>query len=115
MSSTPILHLVEGFLELVSARHRLVTSNMANIDTPGYRTQDVDFRAELQRVAHNASPMLGPISHSVQGLLERPDGNNVSLDRESLLLAETQMQYQIGVQVVRSEFHRLLSAINEGK
>jgi flagellar basal-body rod protein FlgB len=114
MSSTPLLRLVEGFLGVVSARHKLVTTNMANIDTPGYRTQDIDFRSELQRAQQSGSELI-PVSHSVPGLLERPDGNDVNLDRESLLLAETQMQYQVGVQVMRSEFHRLLSAINEGK
>lgn len=115
MSSTPILHLVQSFLGLVSARHQLITANMANIDTPGYRTQDIDFSAELHRAADDRGAAMAPVSHSVPGLLQRPDGNDVNLDRESLLLAETQMQYQIGVQVVRSEFHRLLSAINEGK
>ena len=115
MSSTPILHLAQDFLGLVSARHQLITANMANIDTPGYRTQDIDFHAELQRAIDGQGAAMAPVSHSVPGLLQRPDGNDVNLDRESLLLAETQMQYQIGVQVVRSEFHRLLSAINEGK
>jgi flagellar basal-body rod protein FlgB len=47
-------------------------------------------------------------------LLERPDGNNVSMDREGLLLAETQMQFGLGVQLLRHEFQSLLSAINEG-
>ena len=32
------------------ARHKLIASNLANIDTPGYRTRDLDFRAELARV-----------------------------------------------------------------
>ena len=115
MASTPILNLVQDFLGVVSARHQLVTANLANIDTPGYHTQDIDFRAELHRAADTAGATLMPVSHGVPGLLQRPDGNDVNLDRESLLLAETQMQYQIGVQVVKTEFHRLLSAINEGK
>jgi flagellar basal-body rod protein FlgB len=46
--------------------------------------------------------------------MERPDGNNVSLDREGLLLAETQMQFGLGVQLLQHEFHMVLSAINEG-
>jgi len=106
---------VEGFLGLVSTRHKLITSNMANIDTPGYRTRDIDFRSELLRAIDSGTGEMAPVSHAVRGLIQRPDGNDVNLDRESLLLAETQMQYQLGVQVVRSEFHRLLSAINEGK
>ena len=55
-----------------------------------------------------------PVVRSVHGLLERPDGNNVSMDREGLLLAETQMQFGLGVQLLHHEFQNLLSAINEG-
>jgi flagellar basal-body rod protein FlgB len=50
----------------------------------------------------------------VQGLLERPDGNNVSLDRETLLLARTQLGFNTAVQLLRAEFRRLSQAINEG-
>jgi len=58
---------------------------------------------------------MAPVAHKVAGLLQRPDGNDVSMDREGLLLSETQMHFRIGVQFIRSEFHRLIMAINEGK
>jgi flagellar basal-body rod protein FlgB len=47
--------------------------------------------------------------------MERPDGNNVSLERESLLLAQTQLQFRAGVRLLRAEFRLLLTAINEGR
>jgi flagellar basal-body rod protein FlgB len=50
----------------------------------------------------------------VEGLPERPDGNNVNIDRESMLLGQTQLQYQLGVELIKSQFHDLLSAIKEG-
>jgi flagellar basal-body rod protein FlgB len=55
-----------------------------------------------------------PVIRQVPNLIERPDGNNVSLDREGLLMGETQLQYQIGIQLVKGEFHQILSAINGG-
>jgi flagellar basal-body rod protein FlgB len=55
-----------------------------------------------------------PASQELDGLPERPDGNNVNIDRESMLLSQTQLQYQIGVQLIKSEFHKLLTAIKEG-
>jgi len=116
MSSTPIIQFLERFLNVTSDRQSLVVNNMANIDTPGYRTRDIDFRAELERAVGSAEQAtMGPVAHKVAGLLQRPDGNDVSLDREGLLLAETQMQFRIGIQFIRSEFHHLLQAINEGK
>jgi len=116
MISTPIIQFLEQFLNVTSDRQSLVITNMANIDTPGYRTHDLDFRSELQRASQSSgAAVMSPVVRGVSGLLERPDGNNVSLDRESMLLAETQMQFRIGIQFIRSEFHRLLNAINEGK
>jgi len=112
--STPMMGLLERFLDVTSQRHKLVVSNMANVDTPGYHTKDLDFRGELTRAVAAGGENLLPVARSVPGLLERPDGNNVSLDREGLLLAETQMQFGLGVQLLQHEFHNLLSAINEG-
>jgi flagellar basal-body rod protein FlgB len=112
--STPMMNLLEKFLNVASDRHKLVVSNMANVDTPGYQTKDIDFRSELQRAVTNGPANFMPIVHSVQGLLERPDGNNVSLDREGLMLAETQMQFGLGVQLMRHEFQNLMYAIKEG-
>jgi len=113
------------FLDVDVARYKLIGANLANIDTPGYRTRDLDFRSELLRAgaATDSAPGLAyasyasgsaPVARRVRGLLERPDGNNVSLDRESLLLAETQMKYNLGVQLVKDEFHTLSQAINSG-
>jgi flagellar basal-body rod protein FlgB len=116
MISTPMIQFLERFLNVTSDRQSLVANNMANIDTPGYHTQDVDFRGELQRALGSPEQAaMSPVTHKVSGLLQRPDGNNVSLDRESMLLAETQLQFRVGIQFIRTEFHRLLNAINEGK
>jgi len=113
---TRMTELVGRALELVAFRHSLVASNLANIDTPGYRTRDIDFSRELRRALDGLElPGSAPRVTGVRGLIERPDGNNVSLEREGLMLAETQLRYRLGVQLLRVEFRRLLSAINEGR
>jgi flagellar basal-body rod protein FlgB len=113
------LSSLESYLELTSARERSISANMANVDTPGYHTRDIDFQSELRSAMYQpteggGTPRLLPVFRQVQGLMERPDGNNVSLDREGLLMAETQLQYQLGIQLVKSQFHEILSAINGG-
>jgi flagellar basal-body rod protein FlgB len=106
---------LENFLQTTSAREQVITANMANVDTPGYRTKDVNFKQTLLSATSDVGEAhLTPVVSTVNGLLERPDGNNVDLDRESLLLAQSQLQYQMGVQLVKSQFHQLLSAINGG-
>ncbi len=120
MATSPLLpSSLERFLEVATDREQTVASNMANVDTPGYRTKDINFQHEMAR-ATSMSDMgmndveLTPVVQQVQGLMERPDGNNVNLDRESLLMAQSQLQYQMGIQLVKSHFHELLSAINGG-
>jgi flagellar basal-body rod protein FlgB len=114
-TTTPVIQLLQGYLKVTSDRQQLVASNIANVDTPGYHTKDINFQTAMRQAMNEGSDVnLVPASNNVEGLPERPDGNNVNIDRESLLLGETQLQYQMGVQLIKAEFHRLLTAIKEG-
>ena len=98
-------------------RQRVVSENIANIDTPGYQTRDIDFASEFKRALNQDHTGVASEFFTVrtlQGLEQRPDGNNVSIDRESLLMAENQLQFQTGVAVLHSEFSRLQMAISGG-
>jgi flagellar basal-body rod protein FlgB len=113
--ATPALAGLERYLDLSVFRHSLISTNLANIDTPGYRTRDIDFLSELRREGGGMEYTNStPLARIVQGLLERPDGNNVSLERETLLLARTQLGFNTAIQLLRAEFRRLSQAINEG-
>jgi flagellar basal-body rod protein FlgB len=122
MTSTSMTEALGRFLDVDVARYKLISTNLANIDTPGYHTRDLDFRAELQRAAAEDSGLQGgqlvsassPVAQQVRGLMERPDGNNVSVERESLLLAEAQMKFNLGVQLLKDQFHTISMAINSG-
>jgi len=103
------------YLDLAAFRQRLIASNLANVDTPGYRTRDIHFEAEMRRAEDRmGSETPAPRVFEVPGLIERPDGNNVSLDRETLLLARTQLQFRLGVELLRQEFQRISAAVKEG-
>jgi flagellar basal-body rod protein FlgB len=120
MIETPLMRGLERVLDRSAYRHQVIASNLANVDTPGYHTRDVrEFAGEIeQAMAGEDSPFSGtpftPVAHAIPGLLERPDGNNVSVERESLLLAENQLRFQVAVQFLKAEFHRLSSAISGG-
>jgi flagellar basal-body rod protein FlgB len=114
MATTPLLSSLQGYLKVTSDRQQLVATNMANVDTPGYHTKDIDFQSAMQQaLSHGAGPNLEPASLDVANLPERPDGNNVNIDRESMMLSETQLQYQVGVQLIKEQFHELLTAIKD--
>ena len=102
------------FLDLAAIRSELVMSNMANIDTPGFRTKDLNFRQELERAGNLSYADFSPMVQQVQGLIERPDGNNVSLEREGLLLADTQLRFNTAIQLLRDRLKLLSTAIHEG-
>jgi flagellar basal-body rod protein FlgB len=128
MIDTPMIEALSRYLDVNVARNKLITANMANVDTPGYRTRDLNFRAELARAELHADipgqefggeaslnyASNTPVSRPVRGLLMRPDGNNVSVEREGLLLAETQMKFNLGIQLLRDEFKGISQAINSG-
>ncbi len=106
---------LERYLDLASFRQTLVAGNLANVDTPGYRTTDVAFQSELAFASmSDYEQPTRPMVRRVNGLVERPDGNNVSLDREGLLLAQTQLQYKGAIEFIRAEFRLLRGAINDG-
>ncbi len=113
--NTPLMSLLGRALDLTAQRQSLVTQNVANIDTPGYHARDIDFGQELQRAMSNdEETAVTPMVREVPGLIERPDGNNVNIDRESLLMAQNQLQFQTEVSLLHSEFNRLQLAINGG-
>jgi flagellar basal-body rod protein FlgB len=123
MPNAFIVSALENYLKLTAIREQTISANMANVDTPGYHTRDIDFQGELTKAMNGVltrsgdgaeAPQLTPVVREVSGLMERPDGNNVNLDREGLLMSETQLQYQIGIQLVKQQFHEVLSAINSG-
>jgi flagellar basal-body rod protein FlgB len=85
---------------------------MANVDTPGYRTQGFDFEEEFARELRGKA-FSSPNIQEVDGLVSRPDGNNVSMDREGMQLAKEQLQFRLGIQLLRNEFSGIMSAIQE--
>lgn len=117
----PTLPALEAFLRLTTLREKAISTNMANVDTPGYHTRDIDFQAELNRAMYTASDgenggtmQMQPVAREVPGLMERGDGNNVDIDREGLVMSQVQLQYQLGIQLIRDQFHQILSAIKDG-
>lgn len=101
---------LEHYMTLLSIRQKLVASNIANADTPGFHTKDINFQAEFQ----NAIGAQAPEIVEAQGLYTKNDGNNVSLDRESRLLAENDLRFSLASNLVRSEFKQLRMAMDNG-
>jgi flagellar basal-body rod protein FlgB len=103
------------YLDLTADQLKLTAGNMANVDTPGYKTQGFDFEKEFSQALHS-SAIQTPKTGEVDGLVARPDGNTVSVDRESLQLAKSQLQFRTGIELLKHQFSTMLSAIHsDGK
>jgi flagellar basal-body rod protein FlgB len=96
------------YLSYLSARQEVIASNIANADTPGYRTRDVEtqFSAAFAEARDSVE---------VPGLVTRNDGNNVSMDREARLLAENTVRFNLAAQVLRGRLKDIRNAIEEGR
>jgi flagellar basal-body rod protein FlgB len=102
---------IQHYMNLLAARQKLVVSNIANADTPGYKTKDIDFQFEYLSLAQGSEP------HAAEapGLTTKNDGNNVSMDREARLLAENAIRFNTATSLLRSRIRMVRTAIQEGR
>ncbi len=98
-------------MDLLGKRQQLVAANIANADTPGYKTKDIDFQFEFMSLMDGGSPNVVEAS----GLATKNDGNNVNMERESRLLAENALRFSLASNLMRGEIRRVRSAIQEGR
>ncbi len=100
-------------------RNEVISNNIANVDTPGYKRKDVQFESFLmssltgdgsldRRVANVRTDSLKPQIYTDNANLSyRLDGNNVDIDTESANLAENQIRYYALMDSMTQEFSRL--------
>src|SRR5271154_1723199 len=101
---------LEKYLDLLSARQKLAASNIANADTPGYLTKDIDFQQEFMSMVNGQQPL----TVNAPGLPMKPDGNNVNVDREARMLAENAMRFNVASVLLRSQINTVKEAITGG-
>ncbi|MBS1815900.1 MAG: flagellar biosynthesis protein FlgB [Acidobacteria bacterium] len=114
----PMADALGRYLDLASQQMKVTAQNAANIDTPGYKTVGFDFGSEFQTALQrsgNVAPAAADV-REVDGLVSRPDGNNVSMDREAMNLAKAQLEFRTGVELLKHEYSRMMSALrSDGK
>ncbi len=109
------------------AKQAVAAGNLANIDTPNYRTREVSFgdvlNGEVQKLemtVTNPKHLQGvtadrPESLEVPGLESRRDGNNVQLDRELLTMNKASADFSAAQAALSAKFRLIRFAINEGR
>ncbi len=98
------------YMDLLATRQKLVAANIANADTPDYRTKDIDFQAEFASLTQGTPRVI-----EAGGLQVKNDGNDVSIDREARLLAENAIRFNLAATLMKSQVKSIKAAIDEGK
>lgn len=114
------MNMLSGMLDYRSTRHKVIISNIANIDTEGFKPSDVSFKQALGRAnsIQMATTAPGHIARKVGGAapvevitLEE----NVKIDKEMANLAENQLMYNFTVDMLSRKFKGINTVLTEAK
>lgn len=102
---------LQSALRGLSTRQKVISDNVANIQTPGFRAGRVDFEAALsEALATDQAPTV-EATRTHSNAPTRLDGNNVNLDDETVAMLETTMRYELTVRAMSEKFALLRTAI----
>jgi len=118
--ATPAIQSLRLAMDDAALRHQAITSNIANVNTPGYRRMDVSstfetaFSNALDQLSQGQSvgsmPDATIETAAVQGPA-RPDGNTVQIEQEMVSMAQNSAKYEFAGQMLQNHFHGLKLAI----
>ena len=121
------VNLLKSAADASWTREEVLTNNIANVDTPNYKRQDVEFSSylanALQRSGKNSSSLTQRVNNvnykdiSIRTYTDnstlsyRTDGNNVDLSTENVELASEQINYNALIDSMNNEFSRFKSVL----
>jgi flagellar basal-body rod protein FlgB len=124
------INLLDRSLDLRSLRQKLISSNIANQETPGYKAVDIDFKAALNKAEGETLPLIkgderhlegvsgggsGEVSLQKTGIDEGYDKNSVNIEMEMAKMAENTLMYNAAAEILARKFKGLEYAVREGR
>ncbi len=125
--------VLQKSLDLRAQNQQVIAGNIANAETPGYSARKLKFEENLRKAIttpeiarRNTNAKHFPIGSggisAVQGTISKEvntspigDGNTVSIDDEMFDLAENQLLYEAGSQILKKKFSMLKFAVSDGR
>jgi flagellar basal-body rod protein FlgB len=109
------IQLLSKLLDVTAVRHRVLANNLANVDTPRFKRQDVQFRDALAKAIKSSDESkvadVQPRVTEDAATPGRPDGNNVTTQRELGEMMENALLYQFATKAINLKFNSLTKAI----
>lgn len=124
-SAFDYINVLDKAADAAWLRNEVIANNISNVDTPGYKRQDVAFESELQKAMGSnrykstdakvagitSSRLTSRVYTDYAGFSYRLDGNNVDIENENVMLAENQIKYQGLMTSISQEFQNLQSVM----
>ena len=104
------MNALSSALDGLALRQRTIAQNIANVNTPNYHAKVVSFEQQLAQSVQAGSGVTGSTT-TTSDAPTRQDGNNVSLDSETLNNIETVLRYQFATRAVNLDFDLTRSAM----
>lgn len=119
------VNVLDKAADACSVRGQLISNNMANVNTPNYKRQDIEFNSFLEAALADGSTLDEAVANVQEHLMEingvvytdnstlsyRLDGNNVSIDTEEVYQTENSIRYQALIEQMTHEFSRMKAVI----
>ena len=114
------------YLDLAAFRHKLVGGNIANVSTPGYQARHIDFKAEFEKMTGKSNRLEGITTHPYhrpignhraspprvhEAKIAKGDMNSVDIDREVSTMAQNELLFTVGAQLLQRKFDGLKNVI----
>ncbi len=127
------IHLMERSLDCLWLKNELLSKNIANVNTPGYKRYDIKFDEYLNKektkliintqasnkkfiaIGNEKKETLAPLLIKDNSTSMRRDGNNVDINIENAELAKNTISYNVMVNQITKELSIIKQAINEGR
>ena len=125
-----IFEQMKIFMDYSTRKQKLITSNLANIDTPGYKAKGISFDDFLSSETGDIGKLTTTDPGHLKGIpqLRRlevqdraskdslgPDGNNVDLEKEMTQMAQNVLKFTVVSRLFRQKLMMVRSGIKEGK
>ncbi|HWB10030.1 MAG TPA: flagellar basal body rod protein FlgB [Pirellulales bacterium] len=124
-TTIPVLEQVVNFAQM---RHQVLAGNIANLDTPGYRTRDLStdaFQDSLRRALETRDEQtasfappdaalnpFAPVKAGLEGIL-RHDDDNVGLEQQLMEIAKNEMRHNLALTIMNNQLQLIGAAISE--
>lgn len=118
------IDLLSGMLDFRAARHKVIASNIANIETPGYRPSSLDFKGNLEEIMYQTKALDLTTTHPRHMKIDNGSGRDfkvlqsnekVEIDKEMANLAENNILYNMDVELLARKLRGLNTVLKETK